>query len=87
MTGPIGFAFRILDATLGFVLMGALLVGALGMLVLGGAPKKYEIDALGGAYTTALETVEGAVRDLRRDYCAQADEGSRREARCDAPSA
>ena len=87
MTGPIGFAFRTFDALLGVAFACALFVGVVGLFLLGGAPKKYEIDALGGAYTSVLETLEGTARDLRENYCAQADDASRREARCGALAA
>lgn len=82
MTGPIAFAFRVFDALLGIVFMAALSLGAIGLFVLGGAPKQYEIDAMGGAYVGVLETVEGAARELKEDYCASAGGAARRDGRC-----
>jgi hypothetical protein len=84
MTGPIGFAFKLFDALLGIAFMIALFVGGLGMFVFGGAPKQYELDALGGAYAGALATLESTARDMREDYCTRAGDAARREGHCEA---
>ena len=83
----ISLFFRGVSALVGTALAVLMLAAGVGAFALGGAPKQYEIDALGVAYSNALEAVEGAARDLRQDYCTRADSESQHEARCAAPVA
>lgn len=71
-----------LDYAIGVFFALSLLVLGGGFFALGGAPKAYEWQELGGAYTDFLLKVEGSAHDLRVDYCARADVAATRAAKC-----
>lgn len=75
--------FLALDYAIGaFFALSVLVIGA-GLYALGGAPKRYELQELGGVYTRVLLKLEGSARHLRSNYCADADAETAAAADCD----
>lgn len=75
--------FLALDYAIGVFFALSVLVIGIGLYALGGAPKRYELQELGGVYTNLLLKVEGSARQLRTNYCARADSETAAAADCD----
>jgi hypothetical protein len=87
MRARLSYLFFLFDYVLGaFFAMSALVIGIL-FFALTGAPKSYEMQALGGAYTDVLAGIEASARTLREDYCARAQAEAAAQAQCGAAPA
>jgi hypothetical protein len=74
--------FGWLDAIMGMMVTFFVALALAGLYAIGGAPKQYEIDALGGAYVDFLAAVESSARDLRNAYCNEASGEASLAAKC-----
>jgi len=84
MHARISHIFVFMDYLLGMLLLTAVVAAVVFFFAIGGAPKRYEMDALGGVYANFLSGVEVSARDLREEYCKQADAETREQAKCNA---
>jgi len=73
----------LLDYAVGTFAILAIVAFVAAVFIITGAPKPYEMQALGAAYTDVLLKVEQSVHGLRADFCANADAETVAQSKCE----